>query len=805
MYVEGGISMKNFKRIIIALIVACVITASIPVSGSVVDAATIKVKSGADVTKVERSGKKYVAYRGKQAVKPEKGWYKKGSTQYYFDGKENYATYVWYKNSGKWYLKKWNKSKKVYKKYTGYAELSNGKTYKFSKGVKGKKASGVIKVSGKYYYYKGGKQTVYSKSCDKWKTGKTQYYFGKGNKSATYVYYSGKKILKKWNKTKKSYQKYTGVFTLSDGKTYRFSIGNRGTIKSSITAGTDKTTAVYRNAKGNPENVTGWKQVKGVQYYFNNAAAASFKIEKDVCYVFVAEIGEQSTDNLDINGTWKKYSGVVGRDYYVNGKVKPAEKDTITTNQSGLRIKWDGKKWKKFTGTYKKLYYVNGDYASGIVDGKYYRNGKLATGICENKYYKDGVLGTGSYNGKRYSEGSLLTGDYKNKFYKNGELYTGMRKSNGKYYVNGELATGSYKNKYYKDGELYTGIYKSKYYKDGVLGTGTCNGKFYKDGELYTGMRKSNNKYYVDGVLANGTYDGVKYVDGVAQSDDSSDKDEEKLTEGEFRTNSGKLQHCEAVLYTGDIGTFPNLWNFRDGKLEMGIESTFNVDNYVNFIKRDNKYYHLEWVDYTGEYEGKLYESGKAVDYKVRTKSGDLFTGWAIYQGLDYERPSDAAIEFYHLTSGKSYNLVYVENGVVKQYYVYEGCETHIWCNTCGSDLTIEGVKISKHREDCHVGTIIGDTDDDTNGTTAYKYTNNGKTYWVTNPHSNYYRWNTRLNKYVEHYIDKEDYSGRVCVDSEASDRFNSDLTKFYVVYSASDWKVGQSSVIVVENDIVLK
>lgn len=797
--------MKNFKRIIIALIVACVITASIPVSGSVVDAATIKVKSGADVTKVERSGKKYVAYRGKQAVKPEKGWYKKGSTQYYFDGKENYATYVWYKNSGKWYLKKWNKSKKVYKKYTGYAELSNGKTYKFSKGVKGKKASGVIKVSGKYYYYKGGKQTVYSKSCDKWKTGKTQYYFGKGNKSATYVYYSGKKILKKWNKTKKSYQKYTGVFTLSDGKTYRFSIGNRGTIKSSITAGTDKTTAVYRNAKGNPENVTGWKQVKGVQYYFNNAAAASFKIEKDVCYVFVAEIGEQSTDNLDINGTWKKYSGVVGRDYYVNGKVKPAEKDTITTNQSGLRIKWDGKKWKKFTGTYKKLYYVNGDYASGIVDGKYYRNGKLATGICENKYYKDGVLGTGSYNGKRYSEGSLLTGDYKNKFYKNGELYTGMRKSNGKYYVNGELATGSYKNKYYKDGELYTGIYKSKYYKDGVLGTGTCNGKFYKDGELYTGMRKSNNKYYVDGVLANGTYDGVKYVDGVAQSDDSSDKDEEKLTEGEFRTNSGKLQHCEAVLYTGDIGTFPNLWNFRDGKLEMGIESTFNVDNYVNFIKRDNKYYHLEWVDYTGEYEGKLYESGKAVDYKVRTKSGDLFTGWAIYQGLDYERPSDAAIEFYHLTSGKSYNLVYVENGVVKQYYVYEGCETHIWCNTCGSDLTIEGVKISKHREDCHVGTIIGDTDDDTNGTTAYKYTNNGKTYWVTNPHSNYYRWNTRLNKYVEHYIDKEDYSGRVCVDSEASDRFNSDLTKFYVVYSASDWKVGQSSVIVVENDIVLK
>ena len=169
--------MKNFKRIIIALIVACVVIASCPVSGSSVDAATIKVKSGADVTKVEKSGKKYVAYRGKQAVKPEKGWYKKGSTQYYFDGKENYATYVWYKNSGKWYLKKWNKSKKVYKKYTGTKRLSNDKSYYFNKG---KKASGVVKVSGKYYYYKGGKQTVYSKSCDKWKTGKTQYYFGKG-------------------------------------------------------------------------------------------------------------------------------------------------------------------------------------------------------------------------------------------------------------------------------------------------------------------------------------------------------------------------------------------------------------------------------------------------------------------------------------------------------------------------------------------------------------------------------------------------------------------------------------------------
>lgn len=792
--------MKNFKRIIIALIVACVIIASCPVSGSIVDAATIKVKSGANVTEVKGSGKKYVAYRGKQAVKPRKGWYKKGNTQYYFDGKKNYATYVWYKKSDKWYLKKWKSGS--YKKYTGYAELSNGKTYKFSKGVKGKKASGVVKVSGKYYYYKGGKQTVYSKSCDKWKTGKTQYYFGKGNKSATYVYYSGKKILKKWNKTKKSYQKYTGVFTLSDGKTYRFSIGNRGTIKLSVTAGSKNTTAVYRNAKGNPENVTGWKQVKGVQYYFNNAATASFKIEKDMCWVFITDAKNQAAGNQETNDHWEKYSGVVDKVYYVKGKVKPAEKDTVTTDQSGLLVKYDGKEWKLLTGTYKKLYYVNGDYASGIVDGKYYKKGKLATGICNDKYYRDGVLGTGSYNGKRYSKGSLLTGDYKNNFYKNGELYTGMRKSNGKYYVNGELATGSYENKYYKDGELYTGVYKSKYYKDGILGTGTCNGKFYKDGELYTGMRKSNGKYYVDGVLANGTYDGVKYVDGVAQSDSEDPSEtEEKLTEGEFRTNSGKLQHCEAVLYTGDIGTFPNLWNFRDGKLEMGIESTFNVDNYVNFIKRDNKYYHLEWVDYTGEYEGKLYESGKTVDYKVRTKSGDLFTGWAIYEDVI----PNAVTEFYHLTTGKSHNLVYVENGVVKQYYVYEGDENHIWCNTCGADLYLSpdrdpdgGIREDKHEENEHPQ--LGQ--DSNNGGPVYKYTNNGKTYWVTASSGREYRWTG--TEYKQYW----NVGGTECLDKTVP----KELYSWYdakdipdVVYSSDDWKIGQCSIVLVNKDIVLK
>ena len=758
--------MKNFKRIIIALIVACVVIASCPVSGSSVDAKTISIKNGnaiEEITINKKSGKVTTKDTSHKA-----GWYKKSGVQYYFGKNKKTASYKWQNKT----LYKWQNGS--FKKYTGTKQLSNGKSCYFNKG---KKASGVVKVSGKYYYYKGGKQTVYSKSCDKWKTGKTQYYFGKGNKSATYVYYAGKKILKKWNKTKKSYQRYTGVFTLSDGKTYRFSIGKRGTIKSSVTAGSKNTTAVYKNAEGNPENVSGWKQVKGVRYYFNKAAVASFKIEKDVCYVFVAGIDEQSTDNLDINGTWKKYSGVFDNEYYVKGKVKHAEKGTITTDQSGLRVKYDGKEWKLLTGTYKKLYYVNGDYASGIVDGKYYRSGKLATGICENKYYKDGVLGTGSYNGKRYSEGSLLTGDYKSKFYKNGELYTGMRKSNGKYYVNGELATGSYKNKYYKDGELYTGIYKSKYYKDGVLGTGTCNGKFYKDGELYTGMRKSNGKYYVDGVLANGTYDGVKYVDGVAQSDDSSDKDEEKLTEGEFRTSGGKLQKCVAEVYSGPL----------DG----------------DYFERDGKYYTLAWRDYTGEYESKFYEAGEHVDYKLYGADGKLYTGWCrLYNPSNWKYA-----KWIHAIDEKQYpNLLYVENGVVKQYYLYEGMEDHSWCNGCGADMEVSpywssaGVNpaLDDHKERDHPQF----DHQSFNGGAVYKYTNNGKTYWVTASNGREYRWTG--TEYVPYW----NVGGTECLDTSLPKELThlNDTGKIPdVVYSSDDWKIGQCSIVLVNNDIVLK
>ena len=151
--------MKNFKRIIIALIAACVIAASIPVSGSVVDAKTISIKNGnaiEEITINKKSGKVTTKDTSHKA-----GWYKKSSVQYYFGKNKKIASYKWQNKT----LYKWQNGS--FKKYTGTKRLSNDKSYYFNKG---KKASGVVKVSGKYYYYKGGKQTVYSKSCDKMET-----------------------------------------------------------------------------------------------------------------------------------------------------------------------------------------------------------------------------------------------------------------------------------------------------------------------------------------------------------------------------------------------------------------------------------------------------------------------------------------------------------------------------------------------------------------------------------------------------------------------------------------------------------
>lgn len=711
--------MKNFKRIIIALIVVCVIAASCPVSGSIVDAATISIKKGnaiEEITTNKKSGKVTTKDTSHKA-----GWYKKSGVQYYFGKNKKTASYEWKNNT----LYKWQNGS--FKKYTGTKQLSNSKTYYFNKG---KKANGIVKKSGKYYYYRNGKQTVYNTSKGVWKkvSKTTKVYFGKGNKSTTYVWYNN--TLKKWNKTTKKYEKYTGTKKLSDNKIYYFNKGK-------------KYTGARKGANGKFYKCKNGKNT-------STLANGTMVYTDGKCYSF--KNGEKVG----------KFTGINDGKYYKNGVEQSVAAGTEVID-NGKRLVYSDNKWITLTGKGNdNCFYVKGVKANGIheFDNVYYscKNGE-GTKL-------DGIQKTG---GKYYHFSKGIKGD----------AVDGITLIESKYYVFDEGTKG----------EAADGIKKLNgcYYKfsDGAIATlKGWNGKHYYNKQYQITYKKDDNLVYKwsksKWELFTGTLAGVEYENGAEKTGtdtpgDSEDpsETEEKLTEGEFRINSGKLQHCEALLYSSSMGN-------------------------KQYFKRDNKYYYLDWVDYTGEYESKLYESGKAVDYKVRTKSGDLFTGWAIYEDVI----PNAATEFYHLTTGKSHNLVYVENGVVKQYYVYEGDETHIWCNTCGSDLTVEGVKISKHREDCHVGTIIGDTDDDTNGGPVYKYTNNGKTYWVTATNGREYRWTG--TEYVPYW----NVGGTECLDTSLPKELThlNDTGKIPdVVYSSDDWKIGQCSIVLVEKDIVLK
>lgn len=750
--------MKNFKRIIIALIVACVIITSCPVSGSIVDAATIKVKSGANVTEVKCSGKKYVAYRGKQAVKPKKGWYKKGSTQYYFDGKKNYATYVWYKKSDKWYLKKWNKSKKTYEKYTGTKKLSNNKTYYFKKG---KKANGIVKKSDKYCYYKGGKQTAYSTSKGAWKkvSKTTKVYFGKGNKSATYAMY--KNTLKKWNKTKKSYQKYTGKKRLDDNKIYYFNKGKK-----------------YTGAR---KGVNGkfYKCKKGKNT--STLASGTMVYTDGKCYNF--KNGEKVG----------KFTGINGGKYYKNGVEQLVAAGTEVTD-NGKRLVYSDNKWIALTGKGSdNCFYVKGVKANGIheFDNVYYscKNGE-GTKL-------DGIQKTG---GKYYHFSKGIKGD----------AVDGITLIESKYYVfdegtKGEAADGIKK----LDGYYY------KFSNGAVATLKGWNGKHYYNKQYQITYKKDDNLVYKwsksKWELFTGTLAGVEYENGAEKTDNTPgnsedpSETEEKLTEGEFRTSGGKLQKCQYELANGSVGEFPKLWNFDDGDMIYSDESTFKLSEHPNMKKENGKYYTLAWRDYTGEYESKFYEAGKHVDYKLYGADGKLYTGWCrLYNPSNWEYA-----KWIHAINEKQYpNLLYVENGVVKQYYVYEGDETHVWCNECGSDMTLQGVGEADHADICHKGTIMpklywsGATH---NTGPVYKYTNNGKTYWVTAPHNNFYRWDTTKNQYVEHFRTNSDQTGRECVDSDASSEFYGSFIGLSVIYSSDDWKIGQCSIVLVNKDIVLK
>lgn len=741
--------MKNFKRIIIALIVACVIITSCPISESIVDAATIKVKSGANVTEVKGSGKKYVAYRGKQAVKPKKGWYKKGSTQYYFDGKKNYATYVWYKKSDKWYLKKWNKSKKAYEKYTGTKQLSNGKIYYFKKG---KKANGIVKKSGKYCYYKGGKQTAYSTSKGAWKkvSKTTKVYFDKGNKSATYAMY--KNTLKKWNKTTKTYVKYTGKKRLDDNKIYYFNKGKK------YTGARKGTNGKFYKCKNGKNTST---LANGTMVYTDGK-----------CYSF--KNGEKVG----------KFTGINGGKYYKNGVEQSVAAGTEVTD-NGKRLVYSDNKWIALTGKGSdNCFYVKGIKANGIheFDNVYYS-------CTDGKGTKlDGIQKTG---GKYYYFSKGIKGD----------AVDGITPIENKYYVFDEGTKG----------EAADGIKKldGYYYKfsDGVIAIlKGWNGKHYYNKQYQITYKKDDNLVYKwsksKWELFTGTLAGVEYENGAEKTDTA--------TPGDFPKNPKAFDKCvvngkcyqfeidEWYVYTGEYdGRY-----YKNGDPYTGeIESCY-YENGVPYTGMHNKLYYKNGKPYTGEYEGKLYESGKAVDYKVRTKSGDLFTGWAIYEDVI----PNAATEFYHLTTGYSHNLVYVENGIVKQYYVYEKMEDHSWCNGCGADMEVSpywssaGVNpaLDDHKEHDHPQF----DHQSFNGGPVYKYTNNGKTYWVTASNGREYRWTG--TEYVPYW----NVGGTECLDTSLPKELThlNDTGKIPdVVYSSDDWKIGQCSIVLVNKDVVLK
>lgn len=717
--------MKNFKRIIIALIVACVIIASCPVSGSIVDAKTISIKKGnaiEEITRDKKSGKVTT-----KDISHKAGWYKKSGVQYYFGKNKKTASYKWQNRT----LYKWQKGS--FKKYTGTKQLSNGKSYYFNKG---KKASGVIKVSGKYYYFNKGKKSMCNTSKGVWKkvSKNTKVYFGKGNKSATYAMY--KNTLKKWNKTTKKYAKYTGKKRLDDNKTYYF---NKGKKYNGAEKGTDGKFYKYKNGKN-----------------INTLANGLMVYTDGKCYSF--KNGEKVG----------KFTGINGGKYYKNGVEQSVAAGTEVTD-NGKRFKYSNKEWIALTGKGNdNCFYVKGVKANGIHE-------------FDNVYYS-------CKNGK-------------------GTKLEGIQKTSGKYYhfskgIKGDAVDGItlIESKYYvfdngTKGGAADGIKKldGYYYKfnDGAIATlKGWNGKHYYNKQYQITYKKDENLVYKwsksKWELFTGTLAGVEYEDGAEKTDNDTpgnpenpSEPEEKLTEGEFRTSGGKLQKCVAELYSGSL----------DG----------------DYFERDGKYYTLAWRDYTGEYESKFYEAGKHVDYKLYGADGKLYTGWCrLYNPSNWEYA-----KWIHAINEKQYpNLLYVESGVVKQYYVYAKNEKiHKYCNECGADITLENVdlSLSRHAEECHKGTIMpelywdGATD---NTILPDKYTNNGKTYWVTASNGREYRWTG--TEYVPYW----NVGGTECLDTSLPKELThlNDTGKIPdVVYSSDDWKIGQCSIVLVNKDVVLK
>jgi hypothetical protein len=196
--------MRGFKRIVSLLIVICVMITCCSVNTNTAAAAAITVKKGSEISeiKINETTQKVTA----KEISHKAGWYKKSGVQYYFNKNKTTASYKWENKT----LYQWKNGS--FKKYNGVCKLSDGK----------------------YYYFKKGKKTAYSVKSKKWKKDKKsgqQYFFYKNSKSASYLYDSNKKTVKKWNKSKKQYALCTGNVTLSDGKRYKFTNGKKDVTK----------------------------------------------------------------------------------------------------------------------------------------------------------------------------------------------------------------------------------------------------------------------------------------------------------------------------------------------------------------------------------------------------------------------------------------------------------------------------------------------------------------------------------------------------------------------------------------------
>ena len=185
------------------------------------------------------------------------GWYKNGSTYYYYDstGKKQYE---WQKISGKWYyfdplLGTMHKQ--------GW-DSDNGKWYYFT--ASGAAATGWQKIDGKWYHFTGGAvmDTSWTKIDNKW------YYFQNDGSMAT----GWKQIDKNWYLFDASGAMVTG-WKKVDGKWYYFK--SSGAMAKNWT----KISGSWYYFGGDGIMRAGWQEIDGNWYYFKSGVMVTGNVE----------------------------------------------------------------------------------------------------------------------------------------------------------------------------------------------------------------------------------------------------------------------------------------------------------------------------------------------------------------------------------------------------------------------------------------------------------------------------------------------------------------------------------------------